>query len=653
MGLRKETRCQSFPSPIQCCLLVYRAMTELVVEQIVYCCPISYISVTIPISRGSKLMLLTANSVPFIRINFRWLASGGLAAIGLASLVSVFGLAGNAQSATASNAKSPLGINLVEMNYYNPEQPFLNIFKTSGVSRSTPSGWSTHSLMDFNTGEAAYLQLDANGYPTTLKASSADPHSPQLFTSVGVLLERELPNSNGGSGLPYRAGRYVVLYDGQGTLEYRSDAALVSSSAGRDIINVRTPTGGGIDLRITATDPNHTGNYIHNIRVVKAEEESLLVAGNVFEPAFLSLLQNFHVVRAMQWLGIDSAGGLLTNWADRPVPSDAGWGGNGVPLEAVLQLCNSVGADCWLNVPHKANNDYITQMAVLAHANLATSQKVYIEFSNEVWNGIYAQAGYAAAQGQAQWPNAGVIPFAYNRSWYGMRTAQMCDIWKSVWGADSSRVVCVLGAQSGNSGTATQALDCPLWTGSGNAPCSNHKIDAIAVAPYFGFFQIQKSSLAAVDGGHAQLFQEIGNILPQVAKAEVQDKTSLASYNLPIIAYEGGQSLVSNDPAVLSLYIAANRDPRMDAAYTTAFKDWKANGGQIYVVFADIYKPSQYGEWGALESFLDTVSPLSNAPPKWQAIQNFISGNPCWWPGCAGTIGTGGATPTAPILSVK
>jgi hypothetical protein len=594
--------------------------------------------------------------MPIIRTSLRWITSGWLPAIGFVSLILALGFSGKTPAATASNAKSPLGINLTNMNYYSPEQPFLNIFKTSGVSRSAPSGsgWSTHSVMDFNTGEAAYLQLDANGYPTTLKASSADPHSPQLFTSVGVLLERDLPNSNGGTGLPYRSGRYVVLYDGQGTLEYGFDAVLAGSSPGRDVINVKTPSQQGIDLRITATDPNHTGNYIRNIRVVKAEEESLLVAGHVFEPSFLNLLQNFRVVRAIQWLEIDNAGGLLTNWADRPAPNDAGWGGvNGVPIEIVLQLCNTVGADCWLNVPHMANDDYITQLAVLAHANLAASQKIYVEFSNEVWNGAYAQTGYAAAQGKALWPNAGASPGAYNRSWFGMRTAQMCDIWKSVWGADASRLVCVLGAQAGNTGTATQALDCPLWTGNGNAPCSNHNINAVAVAPYFGNIPAQKSLLAAVDGDHEQLFQAVDNDLSQVAKGEVQDKTYLAHYNLPIIAYEGGQSLVSNDPAMLSLYIAANRSPRMAATYTTAFKNWKSNGGQLYVVYSDITKPSQYGEFGALESFMDTVSPLSSAPPKWQAIQNFISENPCWWPNCTGTIGTASATPTAPILSVK
>jgi hypothetical protein len=599
-------------------------------------------------------MLLTVILQRSIRHGWKWLASGRRPTIGLASLMLVLGLSGNTIAATPANAKSPLGINLMQMNYYSPEQPFLNIFKTTGVTRSTPTGWSTHSGGTFDTHEQAYLQLDANGYPTTLTASSADPHSPQQFTSVGVLIERELPKANGGTGLPYRAGKYIVLYDGQGTLEYTFDAKLVSSSPGRDVINVSSPSDAGISLSITATDPNHNGNYIRNIRVVKAEEESQLVAGNVFEPSFLSLMQNFHVLRAMQWLNMDEDGGFLTNWSERPLPTDAGWGGaHGVPIETVVQLCNAVGADCWLNVPHQANNDYITKMAVLAHANLNASQKIYIEFSNEVWNGAYKQSGYAAAQGKMLWPNAGVPPWAYNNNWYGMRTAQMCDIWKSVWGADSSRVICVLGAQAANADVAKQSLECSLWTGSGNAPCANHNINAVAIAPYFGDKNAQKSWTEAADGGHTQLFQELGGGVSQAANWEASYKTLLAHYHLPLIAYEGGQSLTSFDPTLTNLYIAANRDPRMAASYAAALKDWKANSGEMYVLFADICNPSKYGEWGALESFMDTVSPLDKAPPKWQAIQNFISGNPCWWSGCTGTIGPTTATPTAPILSVK
>ncbi len=581
------------------------------------------------------------------------------AAIGVALLCAAVALLaawvpGNAAAATPANARSPLGLDLDGVTYYSPEQPFLNIFKTAGA-------WVTGSSSTYDTGEEAYLQLDANGYPTTLSASSADPHVRQLFTHAGVILLNNLPNSNFGSGPPYRAGNYVVLYDGQGTLLYTLDARLVSSSAGRDVINVATPTyGGGIGISIAATDPQHTGNYIRNIRVVKAEEERLLDAGYIFRPGFLGLLQNFRALRFMDWL--DTNNSTLSSWSSRPTLDSASWGISGVPIEAAVDLCNAVGADCWLNVPHMADNNYMTQMATLVHQMLGGTQKVYIEFSNEVWNYIFSQASYAQTQGQAMWPGANATPFDLNRNWFGMRTAQMCDIWKSTWGADASRVVCVLGAQAANTYTATESLQCPLWTGDGNGPCAAHGIGAVAIAPYFGG-AVPAAWTSQPDGGLSSLFESMtqqndpsipaGGWLGQISQWEAAYKTALVPFNLPFIAYESGQTFqgfpkYSNGSPMVQLFIAANHDPRMAAAYTTALNSWKANGGQLYLQFVDISPYNQYGEWGALQSFLDTVYPLSRAPPKWQALQNFIASNPCWWAQCTGTVTGTTATPNSP-----
>lgn len=562
----------------------------------------------------------------------------------VASLASVL-LCGISQAATSANAQSPLAMNLNNVNYYDPEQPFLNIFKTSGITHATPNGWSTRSAAMNETNEESLLQLDANGYPTTLKGGQ--------FTQVCLLLMNQLPPSNAGTGPRYRSGQYVVLYDGQGSLSYSSDAQPVSTSAGRDIFNVANPSANGVWMCVTSTDPNGTGNYLHNIRVVKAEEESLLTAGQVFEPSFLSLLSPFRLLRAMQWLNIDNTPTPPGNWANRALPTDAGWGSqNGVPYEVIIQLCNAISADCWLNVPHTADNNFITQLATLAHGSLGSSQKVYIEFSNEVWNGGYPQYQYAVNQGKATWPSANAPDYQYNRDWYGMRVAQTCDIWKAAWGADASRVVCVLGAQGANTTSATESLNCPLWTGTGNTPCSAHGIGAVAISPYFGFITVQSSWLSAADGGLSQLFTALNADVANVSGQETSYKSALAPYNLPLVAYEGGQTLVGfpqyqNGSAVVNLFIKANRDPRMGAAYTTALNNWKANGGTVYTLFLDIYPPSQYGEWGALESFLDTVTPLTSAPPKWQAIRNFISGNSCWWAGCTGT--TGGGPPPAAV----
>lgn len=580
-------------------------------------------------------------------------------------LIALFALAGAplADAATAANAQSPLGTNLNGIAFFTSEQPFLNVFKTTAVSR-TSIGWTTSSPTVGDTGEEQYLQLDADGYPTTLTASSADPHA-QQFQWVYLVLLFNLPNSNHGTGLPYRAGQYVVLYDGQGTMSYGLDAQLVSSAPGRDVINVQTPhSNSGISLAIKATDPNHTGNYIRNIRVVKAEEEALLAAGNVFSPNFLSLIQHFRALRFMDWLSTNNSN--LTSWSNRPLPSNGGYGSaNGAPLEVAVQLCNAVSADCWLNIPHKADNDYITRMAQLVHASLGTGQKVYVELSNEVWNGSFQQSAYATAQGKTLWPGAKATDYDYNRSWYGMRVAQTCDIWKSTWGSDANRVVCVMGAQAAGAYSATQALDCPLWTGTGNAPCSKHGIDAVAIAPYFGFFTMPTTWLSDPDGGLAKLFQQLfsggvlaggyaGGDIKQTSDWEAAYRTALAPYKLPFIAYEAGQSFQGfpkylDGSAMVNSYIAANRDPRMGQAYTTALNNWKANGGQLYMNFQDICTASKYGEWGALESFMDPVSPLTSAPPKWQALQNFIAANPCWWGGCSSSTISNGSTAEVPM----
>ena len=87
-------------------------------------------------------------------------------------------------------------------------------------------------------------------------------------------------------------GRYVVLYDGRGTISYGFDATLVSRSPGRDVINV-VPSKAGIDLRITVTDPKRTGDYIRNVRLLSADNEAAIKAGQVFNPEILAAHSEF------------------------------------------------------------------------------------------------------------------------------------------------------------------------------------------------------------------------------------------------------------------------------------------------------------------------------------------------------------------------
>ena len=136
-----------------------------------------------------------------------------------------------------------MGINLGAVNYYATEQPFINSFATS-------QRWITHSNATWDTNEERIHQSRREWVADHAQQCQRGLRE-QQFNSVGVLFLLGMPQHRNGF---YPGGQYVVLYDGQGTLTYGSDATLVSRSPGRDVINV-VPSNKGIDLRIVATDP--------------------------------------------------------------------------------------------------------------------------------------------------------------------------------------------------------------------------------------------------------------------------------------------------------------------------------------------------------------------------------------------------------------
>jgi hypothetical protein len=519
----------------------------------------------------------------------------------------------SSEAATPANAVSPLGTNLNSVSYWSSEQPFLNIFKTGG-------GWITQTFTTWDTLEGNNIPLDSNGYPTRLDGFGANGQ-PVNYTRLGMLLERQV------SAPYYPAGQYVVLYDGDGTLAYGLNATLVSSSPGRDVFKVTNPSSAGILVQIKATNPL---NYIRNIRIVLASQENALNAGQLFNPTLLSRLARFRTLRFMDWMRTNAS--TQSAWNNRPLPGKATYGdSNGVPLEIMAALCNTLQSDCWFNMPHMATDDYMAQFASLAHSLIAQNQNVYVEYSNETWNYLFSQASWVQTRGQIAWPAATVSGFEFNRNYFGMRTAQMCDIWKSVWGADSNRVVCVMAAQASNPWTASSALNCSLWNG---APCdSKHGIETVAIAPYFGYnvpntFTLDQLFTEMMQGGQVSGGYP-GGMLKQAVDWTKAYAAMASQYHVDLVAYEGGQTLVnSNDTALTKLYIAANKDPRMGLAYTTFLQEWKNGGGNLFNNFTDAGDPAKSGMWGALENIMNTSS------PKYDAVISFIENNSCWWTGC-------------------
>jgi hypothetical protein len=92
-------------------------------------------------------------------------------------------------------------------------------------------------------------------------------------------------------------------------------------------------------LRIIATDPKHNGNYLRNIKVVRAQYEAAAKNGQLFNPDFVDLLRKFRALRFMDWFHTN--GSTLFSWADRPIRTQAFFGSaKGVPIEVALELAN-------------------------------------------------------------------------------------------------------------------------------------------------------------------------------------------------------------------------------------------------------------------------------------------------------------------------
>ena len=613
--------------------------------------------------------------------------------IGIAVLLTVIlfiaATAAKPQSAFATNQPanqdSPLGVNLNFMAAWSSEYTFVDVFKQSSPwFAAGPPTWQSVTIDE--------LDLDANGWPRSMR----NRHDSSIeYDFVGVVMYDRLAGH-------YPAGDYTVLYEGEGTLQYARDAVRVSfdysEPVKKEIINIDPSRGGtGAMLKIVETDPNGTGDYIRNIRVIAPGFSAETT--QTFHPDFLANVNKFKVLRYMDWMRtnwqyngdkpirdqnvsavspLDDAHPLhdapenpyfvqpdpsgirstsLRDWAERARASDAQYTTDyGVPVEIMTELANELDANPWVNMPHMASDDWVTGFATYMRDNLEQDQLIYVEYSNEVWNSGFYQARWVEERGKEMWPDSSVSDLEKRLSWFGMRSAQICDIWEEVFGAQAHQVRCLVATQAANSWIGEKMLDCPLWI---EAPCHEHNVDALAIAPYFGqhtgMLQHRddlQSWLSDPDGGLSKLFAELeyGNQLPEEqwltkvtvdqAKQNISDYAVLAEdRDVDLVAYEGGQHLVHvgypnteldqtlNDQ-ISELFITANYDPRMRDLYLTYYDHWLNTAGDVHVVYSSVGTYSQWGSWGAQEYMDDPEV------PKRQAVDGFLTIADCPWESC-------------------
>ena len=566
-------------------------------------------------------------------------------------------------SGTGSRETSPLGMNLSPVVDDGDEFPFLDLFKTSRDWMIVcESGEDAGCNAASEPGEPVQIDLDQDGWVRHLPAGS---------TSTGFRPVATIIKVSGEPASQANAGRFVVLHDGEGELLYSHGGTKISGTPGRDVISVEPA--GSFQLTIARTDPADSGNYLRHIRVVREEHEPLLTS-QPFNPAWLAKLESFRTLRFMEWMRTNESG--QGDFDSRPGKADARYtSAKGVPLELMVDLANTTDSEPWFNLPHKATDDYARHFAELVKSTLKDGLKIYVEYSNEVWNDAFPQGRDMETWAQAELPYASESLLTQRLNWYGKRSGEVCKIWREVFGAQADRIICVLGAQASNSWTATQALECPLFAPSLGQSCQELGLNAVAIAPYFGgylgeaAFRFQVRQLTP-----DQLFEELnlGGVVKDTNPADsarvpdggalaesyrwMDDYDSLASAkNLRILGYAGGQHLVGvgdvqKDALIEKLFKAANQDRRMGDVYLDYLNHWRSEPSGKFEVFVPYVLAQRYGKqgsWGLLEHIEQASS------PKFDALSTFAAMNACWWPDCSlhSSDGTAPVALAMPVLA--
>jgi hypothetical protein len=333
----------------------------------------------------------------------------------------------------------------------------------------------------------------------------------------------------------------------------------------------------------------------------------------------------------MEWMVTNNSN--VQAWSDRATPQDYTYSWRGVPLEVMIQLANTVNAHPWFNIPAQANDKYVQQFASLVHTKLNPQLSFYVEYSNETWNGLFAQSGYIQAHGNAL--GFATDPTLNGADYTAYRSVQIFNIFNSVMAPSSStssgQMIRVIASEAANSWLANQSLS--FQNAFAHA-------DVLAIAPYFncsdaatgGFGILGDPSTAdevaamSVSQVEAILSAHINNCAMQ----EMQSNAAVAaSYGLKMVAYEGGQSLggfngAENNTVLNALFETVNRDAHMGTLYAQYLQNWVEAGGDMFVHYRDVAAYTKYGYFGALE-YQDQ---LPSSSPKFTELMIFAGQNP-------------------------
>ncbi|MCC6725201.1 MAG: PKD domain-containing protein [Saprospiraceae bacterium] len=481
-----------------------------------------------------------------------------------------------------------IGTNLSGFADWVPERPLRNLMKHV---RSEPIAFNDDCFC-WDNGNLALIEFDADGYPTQV---------PQMANGVPNKLRYVI--SSEGANLP-PGETCVLLYDGTGELSVGGGVTVTSNAPGR--IEFSVDIVGNIFFMVNASQ---LGDHVRNIRLLRLADEFADLDAEPFYEGFLDKIKPFKALRFMDWGRTN--GNPAVHWEDRSSLTHFTYAvPTGVPYEMMVKLANQLKKDVWLCVPHAADSNYVAQMAALFRDQLDPGLTIYLEYSNEVWNWIFAQAHYNADNAPSN--------LNYGRA-MAIRAGQTFRIWHEVFGAEKSRVKRVLGLQAGYNYINEQILsqlDPDDW-------------DLASPASYLGLDHSDTGNpVLNASSTPADIIENARNAWAGFRPYVFQDYNNIKLLGKGIINYEGGQHFVGNVFGIPYPYQQAMWDaqysPEIHALYGDMLDTIRSWGSRLFGNFS-LAGPQEsiYGSWGVLND-IDIQPPYLETAPKYQALLDNI-----------------------------
>jgi len=388
------------------------------------------------------------------------------------------------------------------------------------------------------------------------------------------------------AGTSHFPGTYTVRFHGKATITAVASrasigAAIFDASENLTTVEVTVPEDGNqLALAFTGTGPG-----IKDLRVIRPGYNP--VEPPLFTREFLQHIRLFRTLRLMDWLRTNN--NPVRHWAERSTPEASHYSSpQGMPWEYVTTLARESGQDLWINIPAQADDDYVRQLAGLLRRELPATTRLYVEYSNEVWNAQFAQHAQNRALAIEEVQGDPASPLVHDGSddpalWalrrIAQRGVQISNLFREVFGdaAMMTRIRPVLATQVVNTYLTRTALE---YVDTAFGPPS-HYFYAVAGAPYFNLGERQVEEGLDTEDVLAAMAASV-DALASVNRLD--DNISVARrHALPFLAYEGGSDTFG--PGSLAAKADASLDPRMEVLCRHYLETWFDSGGGLFMWF--------------------------------------------------------------------